>query len=63
MAGQKAGRLAAFDFHRLVERGVYPADWAGGDEDALPIKIDIRRNALRLLAPYAYAGCNDAQQT
>ena len=22
-------------FHRLVESGVYPADWAGGDEDRL----------------------------
>jgi len=25
-------------FHRLVEQGVYPADWAGGDEDALAYK-------------------------
>ena len=25
-------------FHRLVERGVYPGDWAGGDEDALGYK-------------------------
>jgi putative transposase len=22
-------------FHRLVEKGVYPADWAGGSEDRL----------------------------
>ncbi|PTR08137.1 hypothetical protein C8R32_106220 [Nitrosospira sp. Nsp5] len=22
-------------FHRLVEKSVYPADWAGGDEDRL----------------------------
>ncbi len=22
-------------FHRLVEQGIYPADWAGGDENAL----------------------------
>jgi putative transposase len=22
-------------FHRLVERDIYPADWAGGDEDRL----------------------------
>ena len=22
-------------FHKLVERGVYPADWAGGDEEGL----------------------------
>ena len=25
-------------FHRLVERGVYPADWADGDEDVLEYK-------------------------
>ena len=25
-------------FHRLVERGVYPADWAGGDADRLEYK-------------------------
>ena len=25
-------------FHRLVEQGIYPADWAGGDEDALAYK-------------------------
>ena len=25
-------------FHRLVEQGIYPADWAGGDEDALGYK-------------------------
>jgi putative transposase len=22
-------------FHRLVEKGLYPPDWAGGDEDRL----------------------------
>jgi len=43
-------------FHRLVELGVYPADWAGGDEDVLESKIDIRRNALRLLTPYVLRG-------
>jgi len=25
-------------FHRLVEQGIYPADWAGGNEDALEYK-------------------------
>ena len=39
-------------FHRLVAQGIYPADWAGGNEDALDTRIDMRRNALRLLTPY-----------
>jgi putative transposase len=25
-------------FHRLVERGVYPPDWAGGDKNMLGYK-------------------------
>lgn len=33
--GRRVGDWPHSTFHRLVEQGIYPADWAGGDEDLL----------------------------
>jgi hypothetical protein len=46
-------------FHRLVEEGIYTADWAGGDEDLLGYENQHTAQCPLVIAPYdiaPYAG-------